>query len=144
MCCRFAHLPHVASFCAGVEGAVIIGKLLERTEADGLNATLGYNAATGEYEDLVKAGIIDPLKVSPCFCIETQLHSGQRTVDCPCRSLSRLLPAAQLQATAHLQAGRRQNKQRRLCPVCCCMWLYSPERATGQPCSAPLYCHCIA
>ena len=48
---------------AGVEGAVIIGKLLERTEAEGTTATLGYNAATGEYEDMVKAGIIDPLKV---------------------------------------------------------------------------------
>ena len=44
---------------------MIIGKLLERTEADGAGATLGYNAATGDYEDMVKAGIIDPLKVRP-------------------------------------------------------------------------------
>ena len=50
---------------AGVEGAVIIGKLLERTASEGTSAALGYNAATGEYEDLVKAGIIDPLKVRP-------------------------------------------------------------------------------
>ncbi|KAK9805450.1 hypothetical protein WJX73_008571 [Symbiochloris irregularis] len=48
---------------AGVEGAVIIGKLLEKSAADGTSASLGYNAATGVYEDLVKAGIIDPLKV---------------------------------------------------------------------------------
>ena len=45
--------------CAGVEGAVVVGKLLERNaEAD-----YGYNAASNTYQDLVKAGIIDPLKV---------------------------------------------------------------------------------
>lgn len=44
---------------AGVEGAVVVGKLLERNaEAD-----YGYNAASNTYQDLVKAGIIDPLKV---------------------------------------------------------------------------------
>ncbi len=37
----------------------MVGKLLERNaEAD-----YGYNAATNTYQDLVKAGIIDPLKV---------------------------------------------------------------------------------
>ena len=42
-----------------MEGAVVVGKLLERNaEAD-----YGYNAATNTYQDLVKAGIIDPLKV---------------------------------------------------------------------------------
>ncbi|XP_027366764.1 chaperonin CPN60-2, mitochondrial-like isoform X1 [Abrus precatorius] len=43
---------------AGVEGAVVIGKLLEQDNHD-----LGYDAAKGEYVDMVKAGIIDPLKV---------------------------------------------------------------------------------
>ncbi len=44
-----------------MEGAVVVGKLLERNaEAD-----YGYNAATNTYQDLVKAGIIDPLKVYP-------------------------------------------------------------------------------
>lgn len=43
---------------AGVDGAVIIGKLLEQE-----NLNLGYDAAKGEYVDLVEAGIIDPLKV---------------------------------------------------------------------------------
>lgn len=43
---------------AGVEGAVIVGKLLEQDNSD-----LGYDAAKGEYVDMVKAGIIDPLKV---------------------------------------------------------------------------------
>ncbi|KAL6208902.1 hypothetical protein ACLB2K_019845 [Fragaria x ananassa] len=43
---------------AGVEGAVVVGKLLEQENPD-----LGYDAAKGEYVDMIKAGIIDPLKV---------------------------------------------------------------------------------
>jgi chaperonin GroEL len=42
---------------AGVDGAVIAGKVEE------LKGTKGFNAATGEYEDLVAAGILDPTKV---------------------------------------------------------------------------------
>ena len=45
---------------AGAEGAVIVGKLLERTGDE----NIGYNAATGVFEDLVKSGVIDPMKVS--------------------------------------------------------------------------------
>jgi chaperonin GroEL len=43
---------------AGDDGAVVIGKLLESKDY-----SWGYNAQTGEYGDLVKAGIIDPTKV---------------------------------------------------------------------------------
>ncbi|XP_022722853.1 chaperonin CPN60-2, mitochondrial isoform X2 [Durio zibethinus] len=43
---------------AGAEGAVVVGKLLEQDNPD-----LGYDAAKGEYVDMVKTGIIDPLKV---------------------------------------------------------------------------------
>jgi chaperonin GroEL len=42
---------------AGVDGAVIVGKVEE------LKGTKGFNAATGEYEDLAAAGILDPTKV---------------------------------------------------------------------------------
>ncbi|GJN30276.1 hypothetical protein PR202_gb18567 [Eleusine coracana subsp. coracana] len=49
---------HTIASNAGVEGAVIVGKLLEQENTD-----LGYDAAKGEYVDMVKAGIIDPLKV---------------------------------------------------------------------------------
>ncbi|MQL81276.1 hypothetical protein Taro_013747, partial [Colocasia esculenta] len=49
---------HTIASNAGVEGAVVIGKLLEQDNTD-----LGYDAAKGEYVDMVKAGIIDPLKV---------------------------------------------------------------------------------
>ena len=44
---------------AGEEGAVVVGKLLENKDPN-----FGYNASTNEYEDLVKAGVIDPTKVT--------------------------------------------------------------------------------
>jgi len=44
---------------AGREGAVII----ERVKSE-KNANIGFNAQTEEFEDLVKAGVIDPTKVS--------------------------------------------------------------------------------
>ena len=43
---------------AGVNGSVVVQKVLE-----GGQPAFGYNAATGKYEDLMKAGIIDPAKV---------------------------------------------------------------------------------
>ncbi|WVY96017.1 hypothetical protein V8G54_028168 [Vigna mungo] len=49
---------HTIASNAGVEGAVVVGKLLEQDNYD-----LGYDAAKGEYVDMVKSGIIDPLKV---------------------------------------------------------------------------------
>ena len=48
---------------AGVEGAVVAGKLLEKTDEENLGGRLGYNAATDKFEDLVAAGVIDPVKV---------------------------------------------------------------------------------
>ena len=43
---------------AGEEGAIVIGKV-----HDSKDNNYGYNALTGEYEDLVKAGVLDPTKV---------------------------------------------------------------------------------
>jgi chaperonin GroEL len=43
---------------AGADGSVIVGKLLEEK-----STTKGYNAQTGVFEDLIKAGVIDPTKV---------------------------------------------------------------------------------
>lgn len=42
-----------------MQGDVIVGKLLEREGEE----TVGFNAATGRFEDLVRAGVIDPMKV---------------------------------------------------------------------------------
>jgi chaperonin GroEL len=44
---------------AGEEGAVVVAKVLESKDQH-----YGYNAATGNFEDLVKAGVIDPTKVT--------------------------------------------------------------------------------
>jgi chaperonin GroEL len=43
---------------AGQDGSIVCEKVLEAT------GNHGYNAATGVYEDLVKAGVIDPAKVT--------------------------------------------------------------------------------
>ncbi|MGE5548852.1 MAG: chaperonin GroEL, partial [Solirubrobacterales bacterium] len=43
---------------AGTDGAVVAGKLLESSDAN-----FGYDAQSGEYTDMIKAGIIDPTKV---------------------------------------------------------------------------------
>ncbi len=45
-------------FNAGVEGAVIVQQVLTS------RGNQGYNVATGAFEDLVKAGVVDPTKVS--------------------------------------------------------------------------------
>jgi chaperonin GroEL len=42
---------------SGMEGAIVVGKVCEG------EAAFGYNASSGVYEDLVKAGVIDPTKV---------------------------------------------------------------------------------
>ena len=43
---------------AGEDGSLVVGKLMENSSYN-----WGFNAATGEYQDLVKAGVIDPAKV---------------------------------------------------------------------------------
>jgi chaperonin GroEL len=47
---------------AGQDGAVIIENVRRLAKEQG-NKNLGYNVVTGEYVDMLKAGIIDPLKV---------------------------------------------------------------------------------
>jgi chaperonin GroEL len=43
----------------GMEGAIVLEKIKLQTDGN-----FGYNAATDQYEDLVKAGVIDPTKVT--------------------------------------------------------------------------------
>jgi chaperonin GroEL len=43
---------------AGFEGAVVLAHVMEG------HGSFGFNAETGTYEDLMKAGIVDPTKVS--------------------------------------------------------------------------------
>ncbi len=44
---------------AGEEGAIVVGRIRESKEHN-----FGYNAQTNKFEDLVKAGVIDPTKVA--------------------------------------------------------------------------------
>jgi len=43
---------------AGSEGAVVVQTLMKDE-----SSTLGFNAATGDYVDMIKAGVVDPTKV---------------------------------------------------------------------------------
>jgi chaperonin GroEL len=44
---------------AGEEGAVVVGRI-----RDSKDPNFGYNAQTGDFEDLIKAGVVDPTKVT--------------------------------------------------------------------------------
>jgi chaperonin GroEL len=44
---------------AGAEGSIVVAKVKEAKDKN-----FGYNAATDVFEDLVKAGVIDPTKVT--------------------------------------------------------------------------------
>ena len=46
---------------SGVDGAVVADEVRQRGEK---SANIGYNANTGEYVDMFKAGIVDPTKVT--------------------------------------------------------------------------------
>ncbi len=46
------------AYNAGTDGSIIVGKLLDQKDPN-----YGYDAQKGEFTDLVKAGIIDPVKV---------------------------------------------------------------------------------
>ena len=43
---------------SGVEGSIVVGKLTDKNEPN-----FGYDAQSGDYKDMVAAGIIDPTKV---------------------------------------------------------------------------------
>jgi len=43
---------------AGVEGSLVVQEVLKHT------GSYGYNVSTGNYEDLIKAGVVDPTKVT--------------------------------------------------------------------------------
>ncbi|KAH9619522.1 hypothetical protein KSS87_015010 [Heliosperma pusillum] len=72
---------------AGGEAPFIVGKLLEQNDHN-----LGYDAAKGKYVDMVKAGIIDPVKV-----IRTALADAA--------SVSSLLTTTEAAITEHQEKG---------------------------------------
>jgi chaperonin GroEL len=56
---------------AGEDGEVVVATILENK-----NASYGYNAATDEYVDMFKAGIIDPTKVARTALLNAASVSG--------------------------------------------------------------------
>ena len=56
---------------AGDDGEVIVAQILENK-----NPNYGYNAATGEFVDMIKAGIIDPTKVARTALLNAASVSG--------------------------------------------------------------------
>ena len=56
---------------AGEEGALVVEKIKGSKDIH-----FGYNAATGKYENLIKAGIIDPAKVVRCALQNATSISG--------------------------------------------------------------------
>jgi chaperonin GroEL len=68
---------------AGVEGAVVAAQV-----AAG-KGSYGYNVATGEYEDLVKAGVVDPTKVTRMALQNAASIAGLLlTIDCMITEIS--------------------------------------------------------
>jgi chaperonin GroEL len=57
---------------AGEDGDVVVAKILEGGKGEGF----GYNAATDEYGDLYKMGVIDPAKVSKTALLNAASVSG--------------------------------------------------------------------
>jgi chaperonin GroEL len=49
------------AFNAGLDGAIVLDRVLSNK-----SATYGYNAYSDEYTDLLKDGVIDPMKVVRC------------------------------------------------------------------------------
>ena len=78
---------------AGLEGAVVVQQVERET------GSIGLNAATGEFDDLLKAGVIDPAKVTRAALQNAASIAG---------------PAAH-----HRGARRRQARRRWLRCRCC-------------------------
>src|SRR5207249_10232896 len=69
---------------AGQEGALIVQEVKKRKGNE------GYNVATGEYEDLIKAGVVDPAKVTRSALQNAASISGLLlTTECVVRSEER-------------------------------------------------------
>ena len=57
----------LVAFNSGVNGSVTVQNVLSKNDPN-----YGFNAATGEFEDLMQSGIIDPTKVIRC-CLENSV-----------------------------------------------------------------------
>ncbi len=130
---------------AGDDAAVIVGKLLESK-----NYNDGYNAQTGQYTDLVKAGIIDPAKVVRTAIQDAASVAGllitteamiaeapRRTPRCRCR-VAAAAWAAWISEEIH--PPERVECTNRASPVRVVEWISDPSHRTdseGRPQGRP-------
>ena len=85
----FAPLKQIAQN-AGFDAGVVADKVANANEAN-----LGFNAATGEYVDMIEAGIIDPLKVARVALQNaTSVASLLLTTEATVSDIPELTPAA--------------------------------------------------
>ena len=74
--CRSRSAPSPQN--CGKDGAVIADEVTTRGEK---NANIGYNANTDDYVDMLKAGIIDPLRVTRSALTNAASHRGAHAHD---------------------------------------------------------------
>jgi chaperonin GroEL len=89
---------------AGVEGSIVVGKILENGEAN-----FGFNAQTEEYGDLVAQGVIDPAKV-----VRTALQDAASVAGLMITTEAAVVEEEQPRAG---HAGRRHGRHGLLGPV---------------------------
>ena len=88
---------------AGIDGAIVLSKTAEND-----SSTFGYNAWTGQYEDLVKAGVIDPTKVVRC-----SLEYASSVASLMLTTEAMVADEPKKEDSAAGAAGRRRNARRR-------------------------------
>ncbi|MEY4673492.1 MAG: hypothetical protein RL148_1276 [Planctomycetota bacterium] len=78
---------------AGVDGSIVVQNV-----RNGKDATWGYNAATDTYEDMVKAGVVDPAKVT---CAALQNAASVSTLLLTTEALISTVPEKKKDAGGH-------------------------------------------
>jgi chaperonin GroEL len=84
---------------AGVNGSIVVNKLLEQEDTN-----LGFDAQTGDYRDLVKAGIVDPTKVVRT-ALQEAASVGGLLITTEATVAQRPEPEARPQSPAHADMG---------------------------------------
>ena len=114
---------------AGAEGSIVVAKVRESKDKN-----FGYNAATDTYEDLVKAGVIDPTKVTRTALQNAASIAGLLlTTECVVveKKEDKPAPAVGLRAAAWAGCTKPDSEQQRSAPG------HRPGRfrfaATGRP-----------
>jgi len=88
---RAARVPaHTIASNAGYEGAVVVEKVLETNDVN-----VGFDAATGEYRNMIEAGILDPSKITITALTDAaSVASLMSTTECAITDIESDEPAA--------------------------------------------------